>query len=187
MDEKVVIEAAVAQLVAAVRSVRERHPQDQVYGAMFHEFYGDGSVMTWPVVTACTEDALMKVAMSYSTASSDRDGGSWAETLRWSGADFMQVFDSEYSVEPGEVEDTIVAQVQEHAARTGNVDAWESEYGRYLRCFPKAAMTARGLLIAEGVVDEQFVAIAADETGDLIPLSLTKDQIRQHFLEYDAP
>ncbi|MGI1415934.1 hypothetical protein ACIAIN_24210, partial [Escherichia coli] len=55
---------------------------------------------------------------------------------------------------------------------------------QFLRVFPKAAKKARLQLLREGVVEKNFIAIASDEVGELIPLSLTKKQILQYFPQY---
>ncbi|MDR2189234.1 MAG: hypothetical protein LBE62_14510, partial [Azonexus sp.] len=52
--------AAVAQMTAAVRRVRAEYPDERVYGAMFHAFYGDGEVIYWPCVTVGTEELLAR-------------------------------------------------------------------------------------------------------------------------------
>lgn len=44
--------AAAGQIVSAVR---EAHPDESAFGAMFHGFYGDGPVIYWPMVTVGTE------------------------------------------------------------------------------------------------------------------------------------
>lgn len=63
---------------------------------------------------------------------------------------------------------------------------WEKTYDHFLRRFPKAAKKARQQLIREGVVDKNFIIIAEDDAGELVPLSLTRAQLLRHFPQYDA-
>lgn len=177
-DWKAIEAAAAAQLVAAVRAVRERNPEERVYGAMFHEFYGDGSVIYWPVVTVGTEESLAEVVAAYAArhgGGEDLDG-----SLRWSGPDLV------HSFEPGEPEQALAAGVQAAASRSGGFEQWERAYDRFLHCFPRAAKLARKELVSEGLTGRHFIAIAEDEAGDLVPLSLTRVQLLKHFPQYDA-
>lgn len=176
MDGKAIEAAAAAQLVRAVRTVRERHPDHTVYGAMFHEFYGDGSTIAWPMVTVGTEESLAGVVAKYA----DRHGESddLVASLRWSGPDLEHGFDPDD-------DDQALADVLRAEAGPG-FERWERLYERFLRCFPRAAKAARKQLLADGVVTEDFIAIADDEGGELVPLSLTKAQVLAHFPEYDA-
>lgn len=171
-----IVEAAAAQLVAAVRTVRVQHPDEHIYGAMFHEFYGDGSVIYWPMVTVGTEESLAEAIEGYPVSERDE----LARSLRWSGSDLSHAFD------PSEREQAIADAVHAHASSRGDFAGWERQWERFLLCFPRAARTARRALIAEGVVGKDFLAIAADESGDLIPRSLTRAQLLAHFPEYDA-
>lgn len=147
--------AATAQVIAAVRSVREQHPHETVYGAMFHEFYGDGSVIYWPMLTVGTEESLAKAVAGYIEVHGDEDG---LETeLRWSGADLAHSFD------PNEKEQELAARVQFEASSDGTFEDWEAVYDRYLRCFPRAAMRAREELVGDGVVGDEFIAMSTAE------------------------
>ncbi len=173
---KAVERAAADQMVAAVRVVREQHPGEKIYGAMFHEFYGDGSVMYWPMVTVGTEESLRAVIQKYPEDDLDEFLGS----LRWSGADLPHGFD------PSDDVQAIADAVHTAASPSGLFEERVHAYNRFLRCFPHAAKAARKTLIAAGDVEKDFVAIAADESGELIPLSLTKSQLRRHFPEYEV-
>ncbi|MGC3953144.1 MAG: DUF4303 domain-containing protein [Propionicimonas sp.] len=184
-DWKAVEDAATAQLTAAVRRVRAERPDDHIYGAMFHEFYGDGSVIYWPCLTVGTEEGLAQVVASYEEHSGPDESGEREQTLRWSGPDLMSAADPLYANEPGEVENSLAKQVHTEADGRG-FEAWEKVYERFLRVFPKAAKRARKELLADGTVDREFIAIAEDEAGELIPLSLTKAQLLKHFPQYDA-
>jgi hypothetical protein len=94
---------------------------------------------------------------------------------RWSGPDIA------YQFEPDEPMDAIADGVQEVAGESGNFDDWEPIYDRFTQCFPEAAKRAREQLIAEGLVGEEFLALAMDEAEELVPLSLTEEQLLQHF------
>ena len=157
--------AAAAQVFSAVRDVRDTHPDETIYGAMFHEFYGDGTNIYWPTVTIGTEESLSEVIAAY-TARHDVDV-SMETSLRWSGPDLEHGFD------PGASEQTLATGVQAAASSSGDFKDWERFYGRFLRSFPKAAKLARKQLMAEKLVDKDFIAIADDETADLVVLSLT--------------
>ncbi|MEV8238904.1 DUF4303 domain-containing protein [Microbacterium testaceum] len=175
VDRRAVEEAAVAQLVAAVRTVRDEHPEEHIYGAMFHEFYGDGSVIYWPMVTVGTEESLAEAIEGYSADERDE----LSTSLRWSGSDLAHSFD------PTDHEQALADAVQAHASTRGDFAGWEREWDRFVRCFPRAAKAARRILIADGTVGKDFLAIAADESGDLIPRSLTRAQLLAHFPEYE--
>ncbi|GAA1320355.1 DUF4303 domain-containing protein [Leucobacter albus] len=181
MDTQALVTAAAAQLVDAVRSVREEHPGETIYGAVFHEFYGDGTVIYWPMVTVGTEETLAEVVASHTDQHGAEPG--LAESLRWSGPDLAHSFDLVHSFDPSPELQALADGVQ---AAAGSGAKWERQYERWLRCFPKAAKLARKELVAEGIVPKAFVAVAADEAGELIPLSLTKAQLVANFPEYDA-
>ncbi|MGV8881779.1 MAG: DUF4303 domain-containing protein [Rhodoglobus sp.] len=171
-------EAAAGQIVSAVRAVREEHPDESVYGAMFHEFYGDGSVIYWPMVTVGTEESLAEVAAGYAARHGEEEA--LESSLRWSGPDLAR------GVDPGDSEQALADSVHAAASSSGEFDDWERVYDRFLRCFPKAAKLARKQLVAEKLVGKEFIAIAEDEAGELVPLSLTKSQLLKHFPQYDA-
>lgn len=176
-DWKALEDAAVDHVVSAVRRIRETCPDEAIYGAMFHEFYGDCSVLYWPMLTVGTEQALARMAADY---------GDDGEDLRWSGPDLSQ-YAEDHGFEPGEAQDQWATQCGEfaHATAEGSFSAWEVVYERFLHCFPRAAKRARAQLLKDGLVDKHFIAVATDEAGDLIPLSLTRAQLLRHFPMYD--
>ena len=157
--------AATRFLVAAVRDVREQHPDEHVYGAVFHGFYGDGSMVAWPCVSVGTDESLAAVVQHYAT---DLGLSDQSDDLRWSGADLP------YLVEPGPVEEGWAARAQAAAAAAGWADGWHRVYDEFLRAFPRAAVAAREELVGDQTVDENFIAIAFDEVGALVPLSVTE-------------
>lgn len=171
-------DAATGQIVAAVRAVREGHPDESVYGAMFHEFYGDSSVIYWPMVTVGTEESLAEAAAGYAARDGEEEG--LEASLRWSGPDLA------HGIDPGDSEQALADSVLTAASSSGEFDDWERVYDRFILCFPKAAKRARKQLVAEKLVGKEFIAIAEDEAGELVPLSLTKAQVLKHFPQYDA-
>lgn len=178
VDWREIERVAAAQIVSAVRDVRDKHPDETIYGAMFHEFYGDGTNIYWPMVTVGTEESLSRVIAEYAA----RHGAdeSLETSLRWSGPDL------EHSFDPGTSEQTLANSVQAAASSSGNFKDWERLYDRFVRSFPKAAKLARKQLVAEKLIGKDFIAIADDETADLVALSLTKSQLLKHFPQYDA-
>lgn len=172
---------AVNSMVSAVRTVREHHPDEQLYGAIFHAFYGDGEQIYWPCIAVGTQESLaQKVAyyqqeLGYTTPVDELN-----DDLRWSGADLPYCQDSD---EEGQ---RWADACQSFAALAGTFCDWETHYNRFLHIFPKAAKKARKQLMDDGIVGKHFIAIAADEAEELIPLSLTKAQISRHFPRFDA-
>lgn len=163
--------AAVNHMIAAVRQIRDTYPQEQLYGAIFHGFYGDGSCIGWPCLAVGSEESLASVTAHYQMSVDD---------LRWSPADLP------HNVDQNEESEQWAEACCEFASLDGTYSAWEKIYDRFLHIFPQAAKKARQQLLRDGIVDKDFIAIASDEAGKLIPLSLTKAQILRYFPEYDA-
>ena len=176
--------AAITQVVAAVRRVRAEYPDEHIYGAMFCGFYGDGTVICWPSVSVGTEETLARLLK----ADRKKVDADLEHSLRWSGPDLETVPGGAGArlSEAGDSENAWAERCQATASASGGFEAWGKIYDRFLHVFPRAAKKARAQLVDEGVVGKEFIAIAADEGGDLIPLSLTKAQISRHFPEYDA-
>lgn len=173
-------DAAVAMMIAAVRDVREQHPQEQLYGATFHAFYGDGTVIYWPCIAVGTEESLARCVARYQDNGDATPTEALAADLRWSSADLP------YNVEPDEALEGLALDCCEFGSREGKFSIWEKTYARFMRLFPKAAKKARQQLVRDGLVDKGFIIIADDEAGELIPLSLTRAQLLRHFPHYDA-
>lgn len=163
--------AAVEQVLRQVRRVRLDHPDEQVYAAMFHAFYGDGENISWPCLSVGTEESLKTVEAKYLE---DGCPGDLSE-LRFSGADLP------YMTEPAEAEEALADEVNEHALSLGGFDAWSGVYQQFLEVFPRAARKARKAAIDEGLVDKKFIVVALDEAMELVPASLTKSQLATHF------
>jgi hypothetical protein len=174
-DWKGLEQAAMDHVIATVRQVRQAHPDERIYGAMFHAFYGDGSVIYWPCLTVGTEETLAQVETRYRA----EYGPEYQADVRWSGADLV------HNSEPGGAEDAWAKRCHGFAARDGSFATWEKVYDRFLHCFPRAARRARTTLVRAGTVGKEFVVIAADDAGELVPLSLTEAQVRKHFPWYD--
>jgi hypothetical protein len=175
--------AAAAQIVAAVRRVRAEYPDEHVYGAMFHEFYGDSSVIYWPNLTVGTEEVLAQAVARYLEKRPGKDADDdLVREFRWWGPNLWDVPGGlgARAVIPGDSEDAWGNRCLATVA-PGDEDAWDALYHRFLHVFPRAAKKAAEQLVREGVVGEDFIAIAADGDVDLIPLSLTEEQYARHF------
>ena len=90
-------EAATEQLVQAVR---EESPDENIYGAVFHAFYGDGESIRRLMVAVGTEETLAETV----------DDGDDDASLRWSDPDF------EYNVDPTDELDELASRVEKAAA-----------------------------------------------------------------------
>jgi hypothetical protein len=157
------------RIVEFVRRMHAEHPDDRIYGAALHEFYAEsGGVIAWPVIGVASERSLASVA----TERFD------ADALRWSPADWP------WQLDPGD-DDDAVAEALTAAATAGDDANWDHVHLRFERTAAKACRAARRILVDEGIVDRDFVAVAMDEAWELIPLSLSKAQVRKHFPELD--
>ncbi|WP_212744303.1 DUF4303 domain-containing protein [Rhodococcus sp. Q] len=157
------------RIVEFVQRMHAEHPGDRIYGAALHEFYAEsGGVIAWPMVGVASERSLASVA----TARFD------ADALRWSPADWP------WQLDPGEDEDALAEEVTAEATAGDDV-TWDRVHRRYERTAAKACRSARRILVDEGIVDRDFIAVAMDEAWELIPLSLSKAQMRKHFPELD--
>ncbi|MFF8914766.1 DUF4303 domain-containing protein [Streptomyces sp. NPDC015032] len=165
------LEAAIReQIVGFVHRIRAEHPDEHVYGAAVHEFYAEsGGTMGWTLVGVASEERLAAAA----TGTLD------AQALRWSPADWP------WQLDPGETEDEWARRLEAAATADGG-RRWDAVHTRYLRTAARACKAARKQLVADGVVDRDFVVVAMDEAWELLPLSLTPAQIRRHFPELDA-
>ncbi|WP_312689346.1 DUF4303 domain-containing protein [Kosakonia sp.] len=173
--------AAINSMVNAVRQVHQQYPDEQIYAAMFHAFYGDGEQMSWPCIATGTEESLaQRVAYYQRELGYTTPAEALSEELRWSGADLP------HCQEIDEEGERWADACQAFAAQDGTFSGWENVYNRFLHIFPKAAKKARKQLLDEGIVSKAFIAIAADEAEELVPLSLTKTQIARHFPRFDA-
>ena len=168
--------AAVEHILRAVRQVRQGHAAERMYGAIVHEFYGDGTQVSWPLVSIGTDESLARVVEGYRQKHPGQ-GWDWSGMLRWSGSDL------EYVVEAGDVEKSWARSLQEYATRQPDA-AWFDVYNRFLRSFPSAVRHADALLRAAGEVDEDFIAVAMDEEGTLVPLSVSRSVLHAHFPDH---
>ncbi|EOU9530443.1 DUF4303 domain-containing protein [Cronobacter dublinensis] len=173
-------DTAVTMMVAAVRDVHQQHPQERLYGATFHAFYDDGTVIYWPCIAVGTEESLARRVAEYQAQGDTASTESLTESLRWSSADLP------YNIEPDEHAERLALDCCDFAARDGTFSVWQKTCEHFMRRFPRAAKKARQQLIREGVVDKNFIIIAEDEAGELVPLSLTRAQLLRHFPHYDA-
>ncbi|MEU2131325.1 DUF4303 domain-containing protein [Streptomyces sp. NPDC018352] len=165
------LEAAIReQVVGFVLRMCAEHPDEHIYGAAVHEFYAEsGGTIAWTLVGVASEERLA------ATASEPFD----AQALRWSPADWP------WQLDPGTAEEEWASRL-ETAATAGDGRHWETVHQRYLRTAAKACTAARKQLVAAGVVGKDFLVVAMDEAWELVPLSLTRAQVRWHFPELDA-
>ena len=158
------------RMLDEVRTYRVQHPSARIYGAAFHIFYGEtGGVIYWPAFGIATDEDLVEISA---------EPGFTPDDLRWSPADWTA------QVDPSGDDQAWAARAQ--LAAIGDDEHWDAVYDRFLRAFPAAAKDARRMLIADGTVEDTFIAIAMDLEWELIPLSLTPDQLREHFPELSA-
>ncbi|CAM3120551.1 DUF4303 domain-containing protein [Prescottella defluvii] len=171
MDWKRVESAFRDRIVEFVRRMNAEYPDDRIYGAALHEFYAEsGGVIAWPMIGVAGETSLASVA----TAGLD------ADALRWSPADWP------WQLDPDDVDDALADAITAAATAGDDDDAtWDRVHHRFERTAAKACRAARRVLVDEGVVDRDFIAVAMDEAWELIPLSLSKAQVRKHFPELD--
>ncbi|RRD06264.1 DUF4303 domain-containing protein [Arachnia propionica] len=169
-------QAAVEQVLREVRRVRAEHPDERIYAAMFHVFYGDGEDIYWPCLSVGTEESLKTVEARYLERDPDDD----VSSLRFSGADLP------YMVEATEAEMAVAEGVNEYGLSLGGEDAWDEVYQQFLEVFPRAARKARKAAIDEGLVGEEFIVVALDEAMELVPACLTREQLERHFPELVA-
>ncbi|PTR28765.1 uncharacterized protein DUF4303 [Rhodococcus sp. OK519] len=164
------VEAAFRdRIVECVRRMCAEHPDDRIYGAALHEFYAEsGGAIAWPMIGVAGEKALASVA----TADFGEDA------LRWSPADWP------WQCDPDQADDALASEITA-AATAGGDKTWERVHRRFERAAAKACRSARRILVEEGIVHRNFVAVAMDEAWELIPLSLSKAQLRRHFPELD--
>ncbi|MET9657536.1 DUF4303 domain-containing protein [Streptomyces sp. NPDC006510] len=165
------LEAAIrGQVVGFVHRMRVEHPDERVYGAAVHEFYAEsGGTIAWTLVGVASEEWLAVAA----TDPLD------TQALRWSPADWP------WQLDPGAAEEEWAGRL-EAAATAGDGRHWDTVHQRYLHTAARACTAAREQLVADGIVDEDFVVVAMDEAWELVPLSLTRTQVAQHFPELDA-
>lgn len=52
------VEGATEHTLRAVRMVASENQEEHNYGAIVHQFYGDGTQMLWSLVTVVTEESL---------------------------------------------------------------------------------------------------------------------------------
>lgn len=163
------LEAHIAERYAeAVHAYLAHHPGERVFGVASQVFSGEtGGVIAWPGLAVGSEESL---------AAATEDSSFSTEELRWSPADWA------FQLDPSEADDDWAARV-EAAARAGDDAHWEAIYARFLRSFATAAKTAKKRLRTEGAVAPGFLALAMDEAWELVPLSLTKDELDRHFPE----
>lgn len=193
-DWQKVEQLAFEYVVDCVTQIHQKHPNEKIYGAMFHCFYGDGENIYFPPVSVGTEELLAKVVDNYKQNPSyaDEPKEQLSKTLRWSGADL-----ADYMFDESELFNKcseLAEQVAEYAKETSgydcdddsteeNFEKWGEIYQTFEHCFPKACKRATQYLLTTNMVEPDFIAVATDEKFELVPLSLTKEQLAKHFPE----
>lgn len=177
MDTEIVVQTALAFILDSVREIAKQHPTESIYGAMFHCFYGDGTYIYFPPLSVSTEELLQRVVKQY------REDGDKSlnleHCLRWSGADL-----ADYMFEETDKTEEVAKQVTQFASSQTNEADWEKVYQQFLLCFPKACKQATTILRKEKIVADGFLAVATDELGELIPLSMSQLEFEKNFPEY---
>lgn len=172
-------DTAYQHIIRSVLDVKNQHPNETIYSAIFHCFYGDGEDIYWASLSVGTEELLARTVVRYQQ-DFDEPAEKLSQALRWSGADLL-----EYGYDPNDDENDMAEAVAEFAlAQSDDGDdeeLWEQIYQEFLACFPRACQRARQYLIENNVVHEDFIAIAYDEPMDLLRASLTHEQFIKHF------
>lgn len=179
MDTEIVEQTALAFILDSVREIAKQHPTESIYGAMFHCFYGDGTYIYYPPLSVGTEELLEKVVQGYRQNGSLNSVEELTASLRWSGADL-----SEYMFEATETLEDLAECVTEFASEQEAEKDWAKVYNDFLLCFPRACKKATTALRNEGIVADNFLAVATDDEGLLIPLSMSRESFEKHFPEY---
>ena len=181
-DWQMVEALATQQIIQAVTDVHQQHPHEQISGALFFGFYGDGSAAYWPSVAVGTEQSLDTLVERYRVAENTTTHkiNKLTASLRWSGPDLI------YSAEPSTAEAACADAFTAVASQTQDFDEWEQLYNLFLACFPRAAKCASESLIQAALVSPDFIAIAADEAEELIALSLSPAQLQRHFPKHGS-
>lgn len=191
-DWQKVEQLAFEYVVDCVTQIHQKHPNEKIYGAMFHCFYGDGENIYFPPVSVGTEELLAKVVDNYkqNPSHADETHEQLSKILRWSGADL-----ADYMFDKSELFDKcgqLAEQVAQYAKETSgydfddddteeNFEKWDEIYQTFENCFPKACKRATQYLLTTNMVEPDFIAVAIDENLELVRLSLTKEQLAKHF------
>lgn len=191
-DWQKVEQYAFDYIIDCVEQIHQQYPDEKIYGAIFHCFYGDGKYIYFPPVSVGTEELLAKVVDSYKQNPSyaNKTKEQLSKSLRWSGADL-----ADYMFDEGAMFDKcseLAKQVTEHAKEASGYDfddesteenfgKWQKIYQEFLMCFPKACQRATQYLLSTNMVGRDFIAVAIDEECKLVSPSLTQEQLAKHF------
>ena len=201
-DWQKVEQLAFDYVVDCVAQIHQKHPNERIYGAIFHCFYGDGEDIYFPPISVGTEELLQCVVDKYrQNPSFDNESDEkLTNSLRWSGADL-----AEYLFDDGEVFakcSKLAQEVADYAKAYSGYDfeedcdddnpeiqekfaQWQKVYDAFLMCFPKACRRASEYLLSTTMVERDFIAIAFDEAGTLLRPSLTDEQFAKHFSDWE--
>lgn len=183
-------------VIDCVTQIHQKHPDERIYTAMFHAFYGDGENIYFPPISVGTEELLQKIFDKYRQDSSydDESDEKLKDSLRWSGADLAEyMFDdsglfvkcSDFAEEVGEYAKEFSGYDCDDGNDNPEIQAkfaqWEKVYDEFLACFPKACKRATAYLLNTDMVERDFIAFANDEAMRLVKPSLTDEQLKKHF------
>lgn len=202
-DWQKVEQMAFEYVVDCVTQTHQLHPDEKIYGAMFHCFYGDGEEIYFPPVSVGTEELLAKVVDNYKQNPSyaDESQEQLSKTLRWFGADLAEYMfdDSEVFTKCSELAQEVADYAKAYSGYDFEEDCddddnpeiqekfeqWQKVYDAFLMCFPKVCRRASEYLLSTTMVERDFIAIAFDEAGTLLRPSLTDEQFAKHFSDWE--
>ncbi|MDO4897662.1 MAG: DUF4303 domain-containing protein [Moraxella sp.] len=186
-------------VIDCVTQIHQKYPDERIYTAMFHAFYGDGENIYFPCISVGTEELLQKVVDTYRQDSSyDKSDDKLKDSLRWSGADLAEYMfdDSELFAKCSELAEEVTKYAKEFSGYDFDEECddeddnpeiqvkfaqWEKVYDEFLACFPKACKRATAYLLNTDMVERDFIAFANDEIMSLVKPSLTDEQLKKHF------
>ena len=199
-DWQKVEQLAFDYIIECVTQIHKKHPNERIYAAIFHCFYGDGEYIYFPPISIGTQELLQRVFDEYRQNPSfdDESDEKLKNSLRWSGADLAEyMFDNgETFARCSELAQEVADFAKEYSGYDFDEDCddeyddpkiqakfneWQKVYDEFLACFPKACRRATQHLLKTKMVERDFIAIANDEEMTLIKPSLTDEQLKRHF------
>ncbi|MDO4259696.1 MAG: DUF4303 domain-containing protein [Actinomycetaceae bacterium] len=176
-DYAAIQRAAEEQILAALRDVREKYPDEHIYAAIYGLFYLDGDNAYWPQLRIATEESLDIVDPEY------RQESRWCWNDYYGDGEFLP-----HHYEPTDALESLSQQWADATVHLSDEDdpQWDKEAAKYLGIFPAALKAAKVRAFEEGLVEEGFIVLANDDDGELIRQSLTREELRACFPEIAA-